>query len=359
MALVGCAVGDPQTSPAWNTCKGGATGAEALQRKVSACTGLIDAGGKPDDLAQALTSRAGGYRALGQYDQAIADDTRAIGLDPGDSDAVSARGLDHFSQGRFDLALADFNQALRLDPDNAQALNGRAYVERHSNDDEGAIRDEGRAIELEPNWAGPWLGRGLAYLDKGWFDMALADFRDALRINHSLTDALDGVGLAQLRKGDKPNAVTAYLAASTIDLDRRNYNGAIAEADKAVAIAPQDPQALNARCWTGAVADTELDIAEADCLRSLAVKPAAGDVLDSLAFVRFRQGRLDEALKGFDAALVQNPKQTESLYMRGIVKLRLGDQEGGQADLRTAQSQDATVGPRYAAWGVTPDSESQ
>lgn len=354
-ALTACGVAGSQTSPAWAACKGGASGAEALQRKVSACTGLIDSGLKPDDLAQALKSRADSYRDLEAYDQAIADDTRALGLRPDNSRAVSDRGLARYDQGRFDLALADFNAALKLDPDNDAAINGRAYVEVRNGDNDGAIRDESRAIELNPEWAQPWLNRGVAYLDKGWFDMALADFADALRLDRTNADLFEDIGLADADKGDKADAVTAYLSASSIDLDRKAYREAIKEADKAIGVSPQDPEALNARCWVRAVADTGLDLAEADCLRSLAVKPNAGDVLDSLAFVRFRQGRFDEALKGFGAALIQNPKQAESLYMRGVVKLRLGDADGGQADVAAAQTRDPTIAARYANWGITTD----
>jgi tetratricopeptide (TPR) repeat protein len=198
------------------------------------------------------------------------------------------------------------------------------------------------------------LNRGAAYLDKGWLDMALADFADALRLDRTNADLFEDIGLADADKGDKADAVTAYLSASSIYLDRKAYKAAIEEADKAIGVSPQDPEALNARCWARAVGDTGLDLAEADCLRSLAVKPNAGDVLDSLAFVRFRQGRFDEALNGFGAALIQNPKQAESLYMRGIVKLRLGDADGGQADVAAAQTQDSTLPARYANWGVTP-----
>ena len=353
--LSACGVAGSQTSPAWAVCKGAANGPDALQRKVSACTALMSGSLEAGDLAQALKSRGDGYRALAQYDLADADDTRAIGLDRLDSQARSDRGLTRYDQNRIDLALADFDEALRLDPDNAEALNGRAYAERRKGDDLGAIRDAGRAIELKPDWSGPWLGRGLAYLDEGWRDMALADFVDALRLDRGLVDAFDGVGEAQARKGDKSNAVTAYLEASSLDLDRKAYAEAVSETDKAVTVSPNDPGALNGRCWARAIADVDLDRAETDCLRSLAAKPRAGETLDSLAFLRFRQGRFDAALQGFGAALTQNPNQTESLYMRGLTKLRLGDADGGQTDIQAAQSKDPSIAARYANWGVTPE----
>jgi tetratricopeptide (TPR) repeat protein len=351
-ALAACTEAQ-QSSTGWIACKSYANDHASLQRRVAACSGLIKDGLKRDDLELALRRRAAGERQLEQYDPAVADDDKAIALDASDSEAVSDRGLARYGQGRYDLAVADFTLALRLDPDNAAALNGRAYVERRDGDASGAIRDESRAIELKPGWAEPWANRGLAYLDQHWFDMALADFADAVRRNRTLIYAYDGAGDAQKGKGDAAAASRAYLDASDVYFNRGDYDSAITESDKALDLTPNDPDALNSRCWSRAIAGEDLGLAEADCRRSLAARPGNSEVLDSLAFVHFRQGRLNEALQGFNEALAKNPKQVESLYMRGIVRLKLSD-PGGQADLDASQSQDRSIAARYEGWGVQP-----
>jgi len=342
-----------QSTPAWIGCRLEASESAALQRKVTACTGLIDGGGlKAGELQLALRLRADGERRLGRYDAAIADYGRAIGLDSADGAAFSGRGLAYYGQEKLDLAAADFDRALRLDPDDAGALNGRAYVERRKGDVAGVIRDENRAIELKPDWSDPWGERGLAYLDKRWWDMALADFQDALARDGRLAYALEGSGDAWRGKGDGADAAKAYLGASDAYFGQKDWDDAVYESGKALEVRPDDPGALNSRCWTRAIADEDLDLALADCRRSLAIRPGDAPTLDSLAFVRFRQDRLREALAGFDAALAKDPKQAASLYMRGIVKYRLGDQDGGQSDIAAAEKVDPEVAGRYADWGV-------
>jgi tetratricopeptide (TPR) repeat protein len=51
-----------------------------------------------------------------RYDEALADYTRAIELDPSDAEFFGSRGQAYQAIGRYDEALADFNRAIELDP---------------------------------------------------------------------------------------------------------------------------------------------------------------------------------------------------------------------------------------------------
>ena len=51
-----------------------------------------------------------------RYDEALADFSRAIELDPGNAWAIASRGETYRLMGRYDEALADFNRAIELDP---------------------------------------------------------------------------------------------------------------------------------------------------------------------------------------------------------------------------------------------------
>src|SRR5207248_10826506 len=51
-----------------------------------------------------------------QYGPALADFDTALGLDPKCAAAYNNRGLAHAAQGRYDQAVADASAALRLDP---------------------------------------------------------------------------------------------------------------------------------------------------------------------------------------------------------------------------------------------------
>ncbi len=345
--LAACAPA-PQSSPTWIACKQ----APEPARKAAACAQLIREGGPAADLATAYRLRGEALRGQHEPAAALPNFNAALGLAPNDAAAYAGRGEAEMDLALEDRAAADFATALHLDPSNAEAHQDLGELARLRGDLPTAFRQEDRAIELKPDWARPWLERGLAFLAERRFDMALADFAEAIRLKDDVPLALEASARALTGKGDAKGAATAYGQANGVLLERGEFKRALADADQALALAPTDPEALNGACWTRAIANVELTTAAQDCQKSLVIHAAAADVLDSLAFVEYRQGRLQAAIRDYTAALAVDPKQASSLYMRGVAKLRAGD-PGGQADIDAAQSADATVAATFASYGVT------
>jgi tetratricopeptide (TPR) repeat protein len=341
-------------SPTRIACEGAAATRPALHDKAQACSMLINAGATGDDLAAALRSRGEANRLLGDDADALADFNRAIGLDPANAAGFNGRGATLIAMGDPTKGLADFDTALRLAPGDATAYENRGRVELASGRPDLAMRDVDRAIELAPERPDAWALRGFAFLAKHELDLALADFADALRVNPRLGYALDGAGDAERAKGDPAGAVSAYSSAQSAYFDAGGYAQAAREADKLVALRPDDPELLNARCWERAIIGKNLGGALADCQRSLAIRPGKAEVLDSLAFVKFQMGRYGEAVRAYDAALAQDPKLSQSLYMRGVAKLRAGDQIDGMADMAAAKEINPTVQDEFNRYGVMP-----
>ncbi|MDR2485684.1 MAG: tetratricopeptide repeat protein, partial [Treponema sp.] len=75
-----------------------------------------------------------GYENIMQkkYDQAIADLSQAIRLNPNDAAVYHKRGAAYARKGDCDRALADYNQAIKIDPNYALAYNdrGAAYARK-------------------------------------------------------------------------------------------------------------------------------------------------------------------------------------------------------------------------------------
>lgn len=126
--------------------------------------------------------------------------------------------------------------------------------------------------------------------------------------------------------------------------------GAIADADAAARLLPNNADMLNARCWSRAVANRELDAARAACDKSLELdkSPAA---LDSRGLLGLRQGRWREAWADYNAAVAANPALTGSLYGRGLAALAMGRMAEGEADI--AKAMDAAR--EYRHYGLTPE----
>jgi tetratricopeptide (TPR) repeat protein len=64
----------------------------------------------------AVTGRGEAFQAMERYDEALADLSRVIELDPSAGWALAARGETYRLMERYDEALADFNRAIELDP---------------------------------------------------------------------------------------------------------------------------------------------------------------------------------------------------------------------------------------------------
>ena len=104
--------------------------------------------------------------AQGDYRAAIADFTKAIQIDPSDSDAYVQRGVSKWSlafslggdQGPGTLknkllssAASDYTQAIAINPNNAFAYMNRGSVKDELEDYIGAIEDHSKALEINPN----------------------------------------------------------------------------------------------------------------------------------------------------------------------------------------------------------------
>lgn len=126
--------------------------------------------------------------------------------------------------------------------------------------------------------------------------------------------------------------------------------GAIADADVAAKLLPDNPDMLNARCWSRAVANHDLETARAACDRALAMdrSPAA---LDSRGLVGLRQEKWREAWADYDAALSIDPSLAMAQYGRGLAALAMGRTSQGEADIRRG----ASAAAEYRRYGLTPE----
>lgn len=99
-----------------------AAAADDIDKAASACAGVIDneKTAKPD-LIKALIARGALYERRDQIDRAIADDSRALLLDPTLADLFNTRGELWLKKGDRPKAVQDFGAALRIDPNHERA----------------------------------------------------------------------------------------------------------------------------------------------------------------------------------------------------------------------------------------------
>jgi tetratricopeptide (TPR) repeat protein len=345
-----------------------------------------------------LIKRAKRQSEAGDPKGAIALMDTALGKEPENGEALRVRGDARLTDHDYDGARADFDKAVDLDPADVDALTGQGRVALSDGKPSDAVISFSVALRLDPaNLQGLW-GRAVAYYQIGRYDRALADYR-ALKtaapnlsigkygelqalfrlnrldeigpiVDDILKDApTDDVGLeARVRLAKLKGEPAAALPALDAAVAAAPENGLLlamrgkarvaagdaagARADFAAfrTLSAGDPVALNNVCWAQAEAGFDLDAALADCDAAIAGAEAAS-FIDSRALVLLQLERYAEAKTDYDQALAAEPRQSASLYGRGLARLAMGD-AGGSEDLAAAKALDIDVSDSFDAFAA-------
>lgn len=285
---------------------------------------------------QDLSGLPGYYGSVGSYDctsnrqQASAE--RAIEVctqvidSNADRDEIArafiARGDRYEDLGQTEQANADFERSLALyteqiaeAPRTPQGYVGRSWANMRLNRFQQALADATFASEVDDGHGPAFYLRGQANFLLGNYQLAAEDFDRTARIAQRM--ASQG---SMRAAGGSPSA---YV----------------------------NPRVLASRCEARAAAMIELGIAETAC--RAATRNSPGQVF-SRGFLRFKQGRYEEAWADFNAAHEDDDTDGFSLYGRGVAAIRLGRQAEGEADIARAREIEAGDLDGYVRAGLVP-----
>lgn len=304
------------------------------QQVADACTTIIEQVRDlpQDSLATALAFRALARVEMEQTDAALRDVERAIALSPDNALFNFTRGRVYLQMDKGREAVQDFTRALSAAPGHWEVLMYRAIAHDALDQVAEARRDYDAATAAEGAAATAWFARGNFRYARNDLRGAIADMTRAYEL--------------------EPQADGAVRVRSEAYLELKDFDRAVADADLAARIASTAVN-HNARCWSRAVANRDLETARAACDESLRLNADSPMVLDSRGLVGLRQGRFQEAWNDYDAA-VRGDRAAGYLYGRGIAALRLGRRAEGQADIDAALALDSGVAETYADRGVRP-----
>jgi tetratricopeptide (TPR) repeat protein len=181
--------------------------------------------------------------------------------------------------------------------------------------------------------AAAFKSRGSAYDAKRQYEKAIEDYDRAVAINPTDADTFNNRGTSQRSLG--------------------HYDLAIADFDKATAINPSNASALSNRCFAKAVAG-QAEQALDDCDLSLRLRPKDADALASRGFTYVKLGRYAEAIADYTEEAAISPGNAYSLYGRGIAKRMTGDAPGGDADIAAAVVINAHIADEMAKFDIRP-----
>ena len=105
--------------------------------------------------------------------------------------AYERRGFAAASEQKFQDAIADFSEAIKVNPKDPRAYEQRAAMEMKVQDYDKALADYTEAIKLNPKEIRGYLYRGYIYEIKRDNKKAMADTNQALKIDSDNREALD------------------------------------------------------------------------------------------------------------------------------------------------------------------------
>ncbi len=286
---------------------------------------------------------------------------------------AAKRGEELRRKWNLDAAESAFREAAALDPTNLEAALGLARIARARFDYPAAIRLLDKAIERNQNSAAAFAEYGLIYLSAEEPARAQLYFERALRLDPSNESAIIGQAAVDLFNRNYSRAesrLRQYIARNTdssvahsvlarVLIEQNKNDEAAAEASRAIAINEYNADAL----YTLAV--IRASERKPDEVRALARRAVSLDsysagarrllsqYLDGRAGYEQkvseearrsyergralkRDGKLDEAVAEFEAALRIEPRYYRALIALGDVWLRSGDYERAAAAARFA-----------------------
>jgi tetratricopeptide (TPR) repeat protein len=263
---------------------------------------------------------------------------RAVARAPKDADL-------HFAYGRLLLDADDkegarqqFRHVVSLDPANADALFSLALLELDAKETKAAEQHLKQLLELGEKQQSVYYYLGYAAQEQGNEARAIEWYRKVedgeywmqsrLRIGKLMASQgrLEEMRaeMQALRWGDPENAVPIYLIEGQVLSDLNLYQEAFALYEQALVSDPENEELLYSRALVAEKID-RIDLAEHDMRRILANDPGNVRTLNALGYtLADRTDRYEEALQYIQQAYAQKPDDPAIIDSMGWVHFRLG-----------------------------------
>lgn len=234
---------------------------------------------------------------------------------PATAAAFETRASRRYDESRYDQAIADYSAALRLDPRLTSAIVNRGWAYLHQEDYQTASADFAAAIKIDPEMRAAYEGRGTCYREMGDYNRAIRDLTEAIR-----RDAEDADTYERRAK--------CYQA-----LER--FEDALKDRNRAVELSPESHICLMGR-GQSLRALKRFDEARRNFERAIALDPSLGENYYELGYVYFDQQQYEQAAMFFTMAHERDPSETAYINMRGLARMRMEQNVEAAADFTEA-----------------------
>lgn len=294
--------------------------------------------------------RAGIYRALDKYDEAILDYTMAISYNPDDEDSFWERAQIYFEQEKYDLADADYRAMQKLDANSPLSFMGLGRNEVKRGNFQNAVDLYDHVVALYPEYESGYSFRAEAYMGLKRYMEAASDIVKALELDYDnkafglMIDIADSA-FVQISTKLKAMAVTDANSAywpyclGVINEHVKKYNDAITNYLKASKL---DEDAMTysriSSCyedmgeWASAIEYMD---------KAISLDPKDTDYVLYKANIYYEAGQIQTAIEVMDQYIELVPDYAGGYYRRGWFKDNIKDMDGAIEDYTTSITLDS------------------
>lgn len=296
---------------------------ESLFRVQAAMQDLAAARGTAETIRQVRPDMPLGWYLEGavseaeqEYDAAEAAYVRALEIQPGAGEPLTALVRVDMARKRMPRALARLDEVIAEQPDNVIARNLKGELLTSQGDVEGATAAFNGAIAKAPQWWMPYRGLALAHLSGKRNDAAIK----------VLEQGLEQSGAA---------ALGTDLAALYERLDRPD--DAIRVYETLVEREPTSVAALNNLAMLLVSYRTDATSLErAEQLTGKLNHVTEPSILNTRGWVKYKRGAFQESLALLQQAVDKSPESPLMRYHLGMAQLKIGDRASAQKNLEAA-----------------------
>jgi len=276
-------------------------------------------------------------------------------------DLLTQRGALKSQSKDYDGAIADAEEALALNPAHRGALTlaVEAYIARNQNDAAIAIvrktADRNAKSPAAQVFAGQWLRK------LGRRDEARARFATAKALNPSYSRADIALAALDIAEGKpdtaratltsllagQPQNATAHILLATIDYSAKNRAGALEHFRAAAELEPGNVQALNSVAYLMSVTNPDGALSFAD--KALELAPEDPQVQDTLGWIYYRKGDFERAVNHLEVAVAKQPTPVHQFHL-GMSYVKAGRGTQGYEIVSKALAKDPSLSVSETGW---------
>ncbi|KAF6844888.1 mitochondrial import receptor subunit tom-70 [Colletotrichum musicola] len=225
---------------------------------------------------------------LGKHDEAMADLTKSIELDPSMTQSYIKRASMNLELGAPDKAGDDFEKATEQNSEDPDIYYHRAQLHFIKGEFSDAAKDYQKSIDLDRDFIFSHIQLGVTQYKMGSIASSMSTFRRCIKNFKDVPDVYNYYGELLLDQGNFQEAIEKFDAA--IEMESKTK-------PMAMNVLPLINKALTLFQW-------KQDFGEAEklCQKALIIDPECDIAVATMAQLLLQQGKVTDALKYFERA---------------------------------------------------------